>query len=39
MDDKDEDHHDELNLVIKIVSINEKSMNQIINKFYGGEVR
>jgi hypothetical protein len=39
MDDKDENHHDELNLVIEIVPINEKSMNQIIKKFYGGEVR
>jgi hypothetical protein len=29
MDDKDEDCHDELILVVKIVPINEKSMNQI----------
>jgi hypothetical protein len=29
MDEKDEDHHDELILVVEIVPINEKSMNQI----------
>jgi hypothetical protein len=29
MDDKDENHHDELILVVEIVPINEKSMNQI----------
>jgi hypothetical protein len=29
MDDKDEDHHDEFILILEIVLINEKSMNQI----------
>lgn len=29
MDDKDEDHQDELIIVVDIVPINEKSMNQI----------
>jgi hypothetical protein len=33
MDDKDEDHHDEFILVLEIVLINEKSMNQI-KKFF-----
>jgi hypothetical protein len=30
MDDKDENHDDELIIVVEIVLINEKSMNQIL---------